>query len=765
MTRILTYPKARPIPARHTLLPLALALSAAAPAWSQDANRTAATLAEVTVIANTPVAATGIPAAKFAGNVQTLSHDALDTPTTDLSQRLNQSLGSMNVNDTQGNAFSMDLNYRGFTASPALGTPQGLSVFLDGMRINEPFGDVVSWDLLPQLIVDKVTVIPGSNPVYGLNTLGGAISMASKNGNSLNGSQGGIGLGSFGRSSVEVEHGSHDDDGNLYFAAAIANDKGWAAWNPSQVRQVFGKYTAYGERGDVALSLMAADNLLYGNQSVPLSMLDNAQQGYSHPDYTATQSLTLNLQGNWAMDTSNSYAGNLYVRQLTRDILNSNINAPLSPSNNDASCLGNAADPCPATNLLAHYTQAILGANAQWTNTDPLWDKNQVFTLGVNTEFSHTGFSNQGQYANVDASHGMVGVGGYLPQADVQSDNQRLGLFATSTMDASDQLSITASARYDYATLKLSGQSCVDPNGLCDSSSSLAAGTLTEVSGDHVYQRLNPALGLTYLLAPNWIVFANYAEGFRTPSAIELACSDPAVPCSGVPNAFGADPELSAVVSRTYELGMRGNVGNRLKWRAAYYRTALDNDILFNQSSLSSGYFSNVGQTLRQGLELGLDGRIGALDYAVDLDWIEATYQSGFLVANPANSEPSVAVRAGDFIPGIPQWVFKGRVGYALDGKTHLGLALQAQGPTFARGDENNADINGQIPGFATVKLDVRHSVDKTFNLYAGVNNLFDARYAGYGALATNNITTGASEQFRSLGAPRTLYAGVQAKF
>ena len=344
MTRILTYPKARPIPARHTLL--ALALSAAAPAWSQDANRTAATLAEVTVIANTPVAATGIPAAKFAGNVQTLSHDALDTPTTDLTQRLSQSLGSMNVNDTQGNAFSMDLNYRGFTASPALGTPQGLSVFLDGMRINEPFGDVVSWDLLPQLIVDKVTVIPGSNPVYGLNTLGGAISMASKNGNSLNGSQGGIGLGSFGRSSVEVEHGSHDDDGNLYFAAAIANDKGWAAWNPSQVRQVFGKYTAYGERGDVALSLMAADNLLYGNQSVPLSMLDNAQQGYSHPDYTATQSLTLNLQGNWALDTSNSYAGNLYLRQLTRDILNSNINAPLSPSNNDASAW--AMPPIPA---------------------------------------------------------------------------------------------------------------------------------------------------------------------------------------------------------------------------------------------------------------------------------------------------------------------------------------------------------------------------------------------------------------------------------
>ena len=129
-------------------------------------------------------------------------------------------------------------------------------------------------------------------------------------------------------------------------------------------------------------------------------------------------------------------------------------------------------------------------------------------------------------------------------------------------------MSITASARYDYATLTLSGQSCVD-NALCDSSSSLAAGTLTDVSGKHVYQRLNPSLGLTYVLAPSWIAFANYAEGFRTPSAIELACADPAVPCSGVPNAFGADPELKPVVSRTYEIGMRGNFSDRLKWRTA----------------------------------------------------------------------------------------------------------------------------------------------------------------------------------------------------
>ena len=153
------------------------------------------------------------------------------------------------------------------------------------------------------------------------------------------------------------------------------------------------------------------------------------------------------------------------------------------------------------------------------------------------------------------------------------------------------------------------------------------------------------------------------------------------------------------------------------------------------------------------------------MDYAVDLDWIEATYRSSFLVANPANSAPAVPVKPGDFIPGIPQWVLKGRASYALDGKTRLGLALQAQGPTYARGDENNADVNGQVPGFTTLKLDISHSLNKRFNLYAGISNLLDAKYAAYGVLASNNVSTGAYEQFRSLGAPRTLYAGVQAKF
>ena len=722
------------------------------------------TLDAVTVIASTPVGGTGIDADKFAGNVQRVDADVLYSGgNADWGQKLNQTLGSVHVNDTQGNAYASDVNYRGFTASPVLGTPQGLSVYLDGMRINEPFGDVVSWDLLPLFAIDKVTVIPGSNPVYGLNTLGGAIALDSKSGSAVTGSQLRLEGGAFGRLSMDTEHGQHGAEDSLYFAASAVNDPGWAAFNPSQVRQFFGKYSRFGNTWQLSAFVLLADNLLYGNQAVPVSMLDNAAHGYSHPDYSATRNATLNLQGNLDLDLSNSLSGTIYLRNIARDVLNSNINDVVSSAVSDASCV--STSHCAGANLLAHYVQDIAGVNLQWSNTDAWHGLNQVFTMGLNAETSDTQFNNDGQNAYVDSQSAVVGADAFYSQARVRSHNQRAGLFASSTLDATNALSITLSGRYDFAALDLDGISCVNGTGLCDASSTVANGQLTNVSGSHSYQRFNPALGFTVLLAPHLIGFANYAEGFRTPSAIELACADPATPCSGIPNAFGADPDLKAVVATTYELGLRGTLGSQLKWRTAYYISYLQDDILFNQSSLNSGYFSNVGRTQRQGLELGLDGRTGATDYSLDLDWIDASYQSSFQVANSSNSAAAVAVQAGDHIPGIPAWVLKLHVGYAVDAVNRVGLSLQAQGASFARGDENNLDVNGAVPGFAVIKLDWNHSLGNKAAVYAGVNNLLDARYASYGTLASNNLASGGAEQFRALGAPRTWFAGLQWRF
>ena len=108
--------------------------------------------------------------------------DILRSGALDLADFLNRRMNGVYVNDVQGNPFQPDVNYRGYTASPLLGTPQGLSVFMDGVRLNQPFGEVVSWDLIPRLAIASTILMPGSNPLFGLNTLGGAIAIQTKSG-------------------------------------------------------------------------------------------------------------------------------------------------------------------------------------------------------------------------------------------------------------------------------------------------------------------------------------------------------------------------------------------------------------------------------------------------------------------------------------------------------------------------------------------------------------------------------------------------------
>jgi outer membrane cobalamin receptor len=95
---------------------------------------------------------------------------------------MNKRLTSVFINENVGNPYQPDINYRGYTASPLLGTPEGLSVYLDGVRQNQPFGDVIARNLIPKIAIRDMALIPGSDPVYGLNTLGGVVSVQTKDG-------------------------------------------------------------------------------------------------------------------------------------------------------------------------------------------------------------------------------------------------------------------------------------------------------------------------------------------------------------------------------------------------------------------------------------------------------------------------------------------------------------------------------------------------------------------------------------------------------
>ena len=760
---------------------IALAFPAPEAAAQTDAAQADAALAAVTVIGTTPVGGTGLTLPRYAGNAQVLRGDVLGVDARGLASLLDQSIGSVTLNDTQGNAWQADLAYRGFTASPVLGTPQGVSVFMDGVRLNESFGDVVAWDLIPRIALESVTLVPGSNPMYGLNTLGGAVVLATRSPFGRSGGSVAATTGSFGRFNLDADLAGHDERWGAYVAVSSHDDNGWARYNPSHLRQLLAKLGYRDGPAEAELSVNYANNRLFGNQMVPVSMMAHAAGGYTHPDSTTTEAFTVNLRGTLDLDDRQVLTGNIAWRHIVRDILNSNLAQPLAdgsnPATNDPTCVGTAT--CPAANLLAHVRQDTLGGNLQWSGDGPLERERQVVALGLNVEAGRTTFSNRGQAAIVDPSNATVGVADYVSQAGLSANTRRAALYGTTTLDPWPSVSLTASARLDHARVQLAGTSCSDADALCTNAAVVSplpgSNTLADVGGEHRYQRINPALGLTWRPLDGLTSYANYSEGFRTPSAIELACADPNAPCTGIPNAFGADPALRAVVSRTLEVGARGG-SSRALWRLAAFRATLQDDILFNQTNAVQGYFANVGQTLRQGLEASLQGRGERWDYTLAGSWVDARYRTAFTIANAANSEciaangagagcAGVTAQPGDRIPGIAAFTAKLRLGYSPLPATRIGLSLAAQGSQYARGDENNRDTHGQVPGFATASLDLRHALTPSMAVFGGVSNLFNRSYATAGLLAANNLGDGSAEQFRAMGAPRALHAGVRFTF
>jgi iron complex outermembrane receptor protein len=277
--------------------------------------------------------------------------------------------------------------------------------------------------------------------------------------------------------------------------------------------------------------------------------------------------------------------------------------------------------------------------------------------------------------------------------------------------------------------------------------------------------------------------YGTYNEGMRVPTPVELACANPDAPCS-LPNAFSSDPPLKAVVAKTVEAGARGTLFDQLTFNGAVFRTNLDDDIQFISAgggATNAGYFQNVPQTRRQGVELGLEGRLGPVDLSAHYTYLEATFQTPLLLDSPNNSSAAplscatcteIQVRPGDRIPGIPRHVAKLRAEY-LGTRYSIGLEALGQSNQFARGDENNQDINGPTPGYVLVNLDAHFTLSPAWHFFARVDNLFDRRYYTYGVLGLNELTapgntldvTGASwrsEQFRTVGVPRGAWVGVE---
>nr|WP_232418448.1 TonB-dependent receptor [Methylotenera sp. 1P/1] len=270
-----------------------------------------------------PLPGLGLTKDQIPGNVQSISAKEIkDSHSLSITDLMNKKLQSVTVNDYQGNPFQMDVQYRGFTAGPQIGTPQGLSVFFDGIRINEPFGDVVNWDMIPMNALAGVDVFPGSNPIFGLNTLGGAFTLKTKDGFNNAGVDAEVLTGSFGRKQLQAEGGWNNGTIGLFAAGNFFLEDGWRENSPSKVNQLFTKASYRGDKLDLNLSTLWVGTDLVGNGLLPSEMYaQDRNASFTSEDTTKNRLSQFQLSGSYFVTDNFTVTGQIYRRNSKRKSL------------------------------------------------------------------------------------------------------------------------------------------------------------------------------------------------------------------------------------------------------------------------------------------------------------------------------------------------------------------------------------------------------------------------------------------------------------
>jgi outer membrane receptor protein involved in Fe transport len=740
-------------------------------------------LGKIEVISTTPLQGIGLSKEVVPANIQTISGKQINEDNNlSIADSLSNSMQGVSVNEVQNNPYQPNVNFHGFTASPLLGTPQGISVFVDGVRVNEPFGDVVNWDLIPLNAISGMSLIPGSNPLFGLNTLGGAISVHTKSGRTDPGGAIEVLGGSWGRATTNAEYGGVADNGVDYFVSGnLFHEQGWRDYSPSDVRQGFAKLGWQGDSTDANLSLTLADNELVGNGLVQKDFLD--AQGYesinTKPDVTENKMAFLNFNLNHYFNDDTLLSFNSYYRNARTKALNGDVNDDVTNSwLPDCSGGSTPQDECGGALNRSKSKRDSFGLTMQTAFNQDLMGKKNQFIAGLGYDYGRTKFNQSSEYGNLTANRGVIGIGEFSDEAEVKlkSESKTYSVFATDTLSLTDMYHLTLSGRYNYT--KIDNKDGITPKGDPES--------LTESMS---FNRFNPAIGLSITPNKDISFYGSYNEGSRAPTSIELGCAYQDLDNNGVgdtacklPNAMAGDPPLKKVVAKTYEVGVRGSLPNDLGYSVGVYRTRNIDDIQFISSDPTNGAgnFLNVGQTLREGLDFGLNGKLGErFKWNVGYSYVRATYQSAFKIANDVNSSATggeIQVSKGDYLSGIPKNQLRARGEWQALPNWTIGANILSFSDQYSFGNENN-DHEGEgakVSGYTIVNLDTRYKFGNTgWQLFGRVNNIFDKEYYTAGMLGSTYFDangtgfTGDSEDafLVSPGAPLAGWVGVRYEF
>lgn len=757
-------------------------------------------LATVVVQASAVPGGAALDADKVPGNVQSLSADDLTrNGSASVTQALNAQLGSVSLNDNLNDPFQPDILYRGFEASPVLGTPQGLAVYQNGVRINEAFGSTVNWDLFPDIAINRVQIV-SANPVYGLNALGGAISVDMKNGFNYAGGELELSGGSFGQRSAVAEYGANNGTFGIYAAAKTLDEDGWRNFSADAVRQFYTGLSARTDRLSFDLSYTHADNHLNGQGSAPAQELAVSRKlTFTGPQANDNRLNFVSLNGTYQVSDHWSMQGVLYYRQFSQKVANGNNSSyvactsaalagslcqsdGVTPLNNAAGQnlpdISNGGTLPIGQNDSEAINSYSRGVTLQISNDRSLFGHNNQFTAGVAFDYANTNFYSGAQIGVINAKLTVLPSGLYVDTPEgsdfnavpviLAANNRDAGVYVTDTFNPTPKLAVTASGRYDVAHIDLH-----DQRG-------------TSLDGNSRFSHFNPALGGTYKLTPKLTAYAGLSTNTRTPTASEIECSDPLKPCLLPSNLAGDPPNLRQVVAHTVEFGLRGKIPNALSvdsvitWNVGAFRTNSFDDIYGISTSVSSGFYQNIGSTRRAGVEAGFNYRTDHWLAYFNYSYVHATFQSATQLPSPSNplqnAGGNIEVRPGDRLPGIPNNRLKIGADYAITPKWKLGASMIMVSSQYYFGDGSNK--NAPMPGYHVVNLHSSYQISRNVEVFGSIDNVFNAKYATYGiysdptgaaapGVPVSGTTNGpgVDNRFFSPAAPTAVYGGVRVTF
>jgi iron complex outermembrane receptor protein len=759
---------------------LAALVGAAAPGAARAADGADAPTVREVVVTPAPSSGPGVDADKLPGAVETLSAADLERAGSPvITEALEQRSAGVSLSDVQGNGFARNLNFRGFTAAPLQGTPQGLAVYMGGVRLNEAFGDTVNWDLIPEAAIARADLVTG-DPAFGLNALGGAVALSMKSGRDFAGGLASVEGGSFGHVFGSLEHGGTNGAWSHYIAVDGGHEDGWRPQSASQALRGYADLGWTGGPYDLHLILAGGDTRLGVVGPTPVDLLAQDREAiFTFPQSTENRTGLVALNGAWKASDAWTVSGGVYARTFRQSHLDGN-------SGDFEGCSGRPANPLFGTLCLQNdaFPDAIMppaaafqvqtlsgvpigcpplvpgqtkpcngvpygtldrtatrtttyGVSLAATRQGALSGHDNVFSGGASFEHSTVRFSSSSTLGlvfpdlSVRTDGGTPGGGQVIKTAgniaytpvELHATVENTGLYATDTFDLTPRLFLTLSGRFNLQDLTTQDLAGVSP----------------ELNGHHQFQRFDPAAGLAWKVVEGATLYGGYAETNRAPTPLELSCSDPLRPCL-LENALVSDPPLKQVVSRTWQVGARGGFEagpGHLDWRLSAYRSDSSDDILALASAIQGrGSFANVPKTRRQGLEAEATWRgAGWLAYVAASE-TDATYRfSGTLPSpnNPfADADGNVHVTPGDRIGGIPPGRLKAGADYAVTARLSVGADVLAVSAQRRVGDEAGQDE--KLPGYAVASLHGSYAMGHGLELFARIDNLFDHRYATFGA-------------------------------